>query len=278
MWQSSLWTTVVSDQLGVIANSHLALTDTSPKGVRDERCLQLALKHSQAVDFPQTGKVIQIEAELRSKEYPEFMQNSHWPAYESKTIIGKLFRDLKEPYKLIEESSTTTIEYQADKDLLVAGHENFIDAALGHRDEYEQQLLQIMGQHEVQDEFELVTGCILHWAKQHKKRSGKHRYDKKARIVESVQDLQQKFYRIFQEELEQGGGDDRVRCHQMASAWYAVVYDGRYHEQQWDPQTQLYSFPWVLEAHLADIKRSPPGQTSGGLMVMGIVKLILATV
>jgi len=31
MWQSSLWTTVVSDQLGVIANSHLALTDTSPK-------------------------------------------------------------------------------------------------------------------------------------------------------------------------------------------------------------------------------------------------------
>jgi len=37
---------------------------------------------------------------------------------------------MQEPYKLIEESSTTTIEYQADKDLLVAGHENFIDAAL----------------------------------------------------------------------------------------------------------------------------------------------------
>ena len=64
----------------------------------------------------------------------------------------------------------------------------------GNRDESEQQLLQIMWQHEVQDEFELVTGCILQWDKLHKKRTGKQ-YDKKARIVEAVQGLCQKFHR-----------------------------------------------------------------------------------
>ncbi len=64
----------------------------------------------------------------------------------------------------------------------------------GHRDEYEQQLMQLMGQHEVEDEFELVTGCILKWDKLHKKRIGKQ-YDKKSRIVEAVQGLRQKFYR-----------------------------------------------------------------------------------
>lgn len=99
----------------------------------------------------------------------------------------------------------------------------------GHRDEYEQQLLQIMGQHEVQDEFELVTGCILHWAKQHKKRSGKHRYDKKARIVESVQDLQQKFYRyprpaIIVKDLASYSNQDAPRlCYDKSSSYISEV-------------------------------------------------------
>jgi hypothetical protein len=65
-----------------------------------------------------------------------------------------------------------------------------------HRNEYEQGLVQIMGQHEVQDEFELVTGCIVNWDKLHKKRTGKQ-YDKKSRIVEAVQGLRKKFFRYL---------------------------------------------------------------------------------
>jgi len=72
-----------------------------------------------------------------------------------------------------------------------------------------------MGQHEVQDEVELVTGCILKWDKLHKKRIGKQ-YDKKARIMDAMQGLQQKFYKIFEEEMEKDGGrHDRLRRHQM---------------------------------------------------------------
>jgi len=38
---------------------------------------------------------------------------------------------------------------------------------------------------------------------------------------------------------------------------YAVVYDDSYHDSEtWDPHTQLYSFPWVLEEQLGEIKCS----------------------
>ena len=44
------------DQLGRIANAHLALSDSSPLGVKDPKCIELAKLFSSAVDFPKTGK------------------------------------------------------------------------------------------------------------------------------------------------------------------------------------------------------------------------------
>lgn len=41
--------------LGLIANRHLIISDQSPMGIHDERCLKLAEMASVAVDFPKTG-------------------------------------------------------------------------------------------------------------------------------------------------------------------------------------------------------------------------------
>ena len=46
---------MANDQLGRIANYHLALADMAPDGLFDERCLHLAELHSTAVDFSKTG-------------------------------------------------------------------------------------------------------------------------------------------------------------------------------------------------------------------------------
>ena len=43
------------DQLGIISNTHLALADKRPLGVRDPDCVELAKMFSLAVDFPKTG-------------------------------------------------------------------------------------------------------------------------------------------------------------------------------------------------------------------------------
>ena len=60
--------------------------------------------------------------------------------------------------------------------------------------EYEQQLVQIMSQYSVTDEFQLISGCIIQWDKLYKRRTGK-RYDTKNHIIEAVQALQKKFLR-----------------------------------------------------------------------------------
>lgn len=60
------------------------------------------------------------------------------------------------------------------------------------RNDYEQQLIQIMSQFSVSDEFQLLSGCMIEWDKLYKRRTGK-RYDTKTHITEAVQALQKKF-------------------------------------------------------------------------------------
>lgn len=43
------------DQLGRLANAHVAISDLSPSGLNDPRCIDLAKLFSAAVDFPKTG-------------------------------------------------------------------------------------------------------------------------------------------------------------------------------------------------------------------------------
>ena len=43
------------------------------QGARCKKCLQLAQLHSDAVDFPKTGRSISFPRELRVQAYPDFM-------------------------------------------------------------------------------------------------------------------------------------------------------------------------------------------------------------
>lgn len=53
------------DQLGRIANAHVAISDQSKFGVKDPVCIQLANAFSLAVDFPKTGVLAQLPVELK---------------------------------------------------------------------------------------------------------------------------------------------------------------------------------------------------------------------
>jgi hypothetical protein len=65
------------------------------------------------------------------------------------------------------------------------------------------------------------------------------------------------WYRIFNEmvEREPDEGLRRKGLLAMASAWYMVTYD-RPKEQSTNQGRRLYSFPWVLNRHLSEIKKS----------------------
>ena len=71
------------------------------QGVMDKNCLALAQLHSDAVDFPKTGKVVEIPAELRPASFPDFMQNKLKRSYQSKKVIGRLYRQIQVSMRLL---------------------------------------------------------------------------------------------------------------------------------------------------------------------------------
>ncbi|KAG0152502.1 hypothetical protein CROQUDRAFT_35271 [Cronartium quercuum f. sp. fusiforme G11] len=93
---------ISSDLVGVIASRHLHVADQQEEGTKDDKCIELAALHSDAVDYPKTGVAVSIDrlprAESRLK--PDFMCPEHYARrkgddyYESTKVLGKLFRQI----------------------------------------------------------------------------------------------------------------------------------------------------------------------------------------
>jgi RNA-dependent RNA polymerase len=87
---------MVNDSLGVICNAHVVEADSNPLGASSEKCRQLAVLACAAVDYPKTGHPAVLPSGLRPRSYPDFMENEDKPSYKSESILGQLYRDVKE--------------------------------------------------------------------------------------------------------------------------------------------------------------------------------------
>src|SRR2546423_11696047 len=85
---------MLSDQLGRIANAHLAKADALESGAFHGQCIRLAQLHSEAVDFPKTGRPAIFPLELRVSSFPDFMDKPDKGSYESKKVLGTLYRSI----------------------------------------------------------------------------------------------------------------------------------------------------------------------------------------
>ena len=90
---------MVNDNLGQISNAHVVLCDSEPLKARSPKCIELARLFSVAVDFPKTGVPAIIPSSLRPRDYPDFMDKEDKTSYESRCVIGTLFRSVREAAK-----------------------------------------------------------------------------------------------------------------------------------------------------------------------------------
>ncbi|CRL04360.1 CLUMA_CG017453, isoform A [Clunio marinus] len=82
---------VSKNQLGILANAHLATSDKF--GMCDERSIALARYVVAETDAPKKGFTVgKVKAELLPSEYPDFMGKVDKLLYRSKTILGDLYR------------------------------------------------------------------------------------------------------------------------------------------------------------------------------------------
>ncbi|KAK3827571.1 MAG: RNA dependent RNA polymerase-domain-containing protein [Benniella sp.] len=226
----------VSDNLGVIANAHLALSDQLEGGPFHSKCLKLAQLHSDAVDFPKSGIPAQITPDLRAKMYPDFMEKPPEKTYRSARILGQIFRDCSEG---LESWVPQDYQQSFNKLLVIDGHEDYLADAYECKEGYDREMNSLKNQYGVKSDLEVVCGFITGIGIITNKRDR----DIRKAIQGAYGGIRRKWRKELEEEFY--APDSKVVDPQnlpflerKASAWYAVCYQDL---QPGDP----YTFPWV---------------------------------
>lgn len=273
---------IFDDKLSQIADAHTYHADKSEKGVFDEKCLRLAQAHNVAVDAPKTGKIVPPMEELSVPSWPDFMNVNKASVYRSKKVLGTLFQRSSDEFATLATDTPSAADHFAsfDRDLVVEGHEAYMQEALVARDAYIDQLSTSMQIYRINDEASAITGETLY-----RFRSERREWESKKEGFEFVQgDLRTRFRQMFglqparkpsgeaaappSEAPSEAPNDDSsptpappgpvTPCSTptteqllRASAWYVATYDPTYKRPD---GVTMWSFPWLVDEFLCVIK------------------------
>ncbi|KAI9321571.1 RNA dependent RNA polymerase-domain-containing protein [Dichotomocladium elegans] len=248
-----------NDNLGQIANAHLAIADMSPMGVLDGRCLRLAQLHSQAVDFSKTGRPAVFDQDLSARVFPDFMEKKNKPSYKSEKVLGRIFRsiepDVYENYqdKLLKLSDTTY-----DVRLWMPDMAQFILEARALRDQYSRDILSLMNQYGISTEIELLSGYVIERTK--KNSVHKSTYEVNKQMMRSVSRLREYYRKELEKDFVCNGIQKRDASKQTlletkAAAWYYVTYHPEERKRARSDDDDLVSFPWTGYTYLCELAR-----------------------
>lgn len=240
------------DKLGLIANAHLVHADSNENGIFSDECHRLAEMHSDAVDFPKTGKIPKIDDDLRPKSYPDFMMKRDKQIYPSTKIIGKLYRQCRSLSRMQKQSGLKQ-QSDVDKHLVLPdiNAKTLADARI-QRDRYTSKIVEVLDMYGISNECEAITGLV-----QSVKSVKGCLKDEKFQVGQIVKDkiclIQKKTREIFFDEF---GGESNVlkkdeHVLRKASAWYKVTY-----MNEKETYRHIRSFPWIVADILVLLKRS----------------------
>ncbi|KAK4705953.1 RNA-dependent RNA polymerase, partial [Phenoliferia sp. Uapishka_3] len=95
---------MLEERTGRVATAHLALADIERKGVFSPHCLELANRHSDAVDYAKSGVPVPGRAIPFIAQRPDYLsdvatkiEGTHY--YKSQKVLGVLFRSIDESMK-----------------------------------------------------------------------------------------------------------------------------------------------------------------------------------
>ncbi|CAO3621898.1 unnamed protein product [Cunninghamella echinulata] len=247
-----------NDNLGQIANAHLAMADQSSTGAKSGSCKMLAQLHSKAVDFPKTGQPATLSSDLKVKRFPDFMCKEDKPMYRSKKVLGKMYRRIdKTDYDEYELKLVDETVY--DTRLYVPGMERYIKKARDLRYKYNRDLFALMNQYGVKTEAEIISGFVVNWLKDGEK---KRPYEYQKQTAAAVAHLKQLWLQEFENEFKDKKSNKipqikEITQRQMekAAAWYYVTYHPNERIRGTSGEGGFLSFPWVVENIIVDLAR-----------------------
>ena len=139
------------NQLGIIANAHLAISDKL--GTFHPQSIQLARYVTAETDAPRKGLTVgKIDPKLMPAEYPDFMEKVNKPSYRSSTVLGELFRQ-----------SHPLLEVLLEKRIILPPRQKFDftcdnDTVDGHYTRYSFEIKKLLQSFELDSEEDLFSG------------------------------------------------------------------------------------------------------------------------
>ena len=246
-------------KLGQISNAHAIWADREDESVKSERCLRLAEKHSDAVDFIKTGIPATFEYGDRSLIYPDWMMKKDKATYNSKKVTGKMFRvvhGLEDKVLHLDNLSGVEIKCSPLFQLDSLPTEEELNDAKPFYDEYCDSLANIMVAYGIKDEGDIATGC-LNTLKMSLARESERNYDMREQCISMFKSLQRKFKKKFygnikkrfSYDVEGNSAEYNKLLLRQAAAWYHITYNNP------DPHhgLVLLSFPWCVAGELMKI-------------------------
>ena len=229
------------NNLGLIGDAHLAMSDKDKNGADGVIPRRIALKFSRAVDAPKTGDRVELSEEETPKNFPHYMEKKN-KSYISKKILGQLY-DKIEDYKreLINQAGNKFCEGEYfDEDLVTNDWENYGFLAMVFYKEYFEEMVKLLKKNEIKSESLLLTGNSVdnEYSVFSKK---KHNYDLRERVASHMVEIFRKFHQRFNFGLKFiftkfneslfGTINDELffknSYHHFASACYRISYDFR---------------------------------------------------
>ncbi|KAG8193801.1 hypothetical protein JTE90_029535 [Oedothorax gibbosus] len=251
-----LITYIKNDQIGTIANTHLALADQFD--IFHPICIAVAKKFSYAVDYAKTAvktSMFALSREERPKQFPDFMEKPHKETYKSKKALGKMFRVAHDYESENEHASIAYHDIEIDEDLKYPGWEKYKEDAIKSRNKYDTLLKTVLRNYGIQHEAEIFSGAFTKLHCRFRERKDKEEIEKV--VVGCIKQLIKSFNAEFHEEFQKC--TDNVKnidedVLKKASAWYVVTYS--------DQNAEYLSFPWTISKYLALIKIKKTGSSS----------------
>jgi RNA-dependent RNA polymerase len=238
---------ILSDQLGMIANAHLAKADTSDVGAFHGQCIRLAQLHSEAVDYPKTGRPAIFPPELRAHMFPDFMEKPDEKTYRSEKVLGSLYRSIEvDEFELYDN-------FDFDNRLYADGYRVYLEGARTLKRAYDADIKGLMNQFGIATEFEVTSGYIVNTIT---KIDRKKPRDVAKSVMDAMMPIKRHYRKLFEGEFYDEGTsvvlpEVRSRLEAKAYAWYYVTYHPS--ELGDDPSENLVSFPWIVYEFLCEI-------------------------
>lgn len=198
---------LAQNQLGIIANAHLATADKF--GMKDPKTIQLARYVTAETDAPRQGYTVgKIEPKLLPTEYPDYMNKQDKQSYRSETVLGELYRHASPLLDVLLEKRivlppTVCFNFNQEKGSV----EHFYSL-------YSFEIKKLLQSFELDSEVDLFSGTPI-WSKGYMSKF-KQQSSLRETLKETLENFWKKWKTIFTEWRMKVGNDQK-----MIFEWYS---------------------------------------------------------